>query len=271
MVQSFVPNENAVQFEERWANRESKLKEMKDSEELAMSVSKIAQSLIEQVDLSIPECEECAVKAEERALNPVQASEDAETSIESKAVAQSEVVEVDTPVVDQADSIEAKLMVDTGDEKVTVVSSTQKEVAADVKESLEINTEEMNLMQNQVEKPTELASSELSYPTDDKIASVENKSSETSVEPFANSLKRKRRSPKVFHQRVECCGEGRFRILESCKKIAEEVINQKMEASDGSAGRAFETAIMDTTDAAEAVAEAAANGAKSEASGVRDL
>ena len=127
------------------------MKEMRDSEELAMSVSKIAQSLIEQVDLSIPECEECAVKAEERALNPVQASEDAETSIESKAVAQSEVVEVDTPVVDQADSIEAKLMVDTGDEKVTVVSSTQKEVAADVKESLEMNTKEMNSMQNQVE------------------------------------------------------------------------------------------------------------------------
>jgi len=53
--QSFVPNENAVQFKERWANRESKLKEMRDSEDLAMSVSKIAQSLIEQVDLSIPE------------------------------------------------------------------------------------------------------------------------------------------------------------------------------------------------------------------------
>jgi len=126
-------------------------------------------------------------------------------------------------------------------------------------------------MQNQVEKPTELASSELSYPTDDKIASVENKSSETSVEPFANSLKRKRRFPKVFHRRVECCGEGRCKILECCKEIAEEVINQKMEASGGSAGRAFETAIMDTTDAAEAVAEAAANGAKSEASGVRNL
>jgi len=265
MVQSFVPNENAVQFEERWANRESKLKEMKDSEELAMSVSKIAQSLIEQVDLSIPECEECAVKAEERALYPVQASEDAETSIESKAVAQSEVVEVDTPVVDQADSIEAKLMVDTGDEKVTVVSSTQKEVDADVKESLEMNTVEMNSMQNQVEKPTEF-----SYPTDEKIASVENKSSETSVEPFVNSLKRKRRSPKVFHRRVECCGEGRCKILECCKKIAEEDINQKMEASGGSAERAFETAIRDITDAAETVAEAAANGAKPEASGVRD-
>jgi len=99
--QSFVPNKNAVQFEERWANRESKLKEMKDSEELALSVSKIAQSLIEEVDLSIPGCEECAVKAEERALNPVQASEDAETSVESKVVAQSEVVEADTPVVEQ--------------------------------------------------------------------------------------------------------------------------------------------------------------------------
>ena len=44
-----------------------------------------------------------------------------------------------------------------------------------------------------------------------------------------------------------------------------------MEASGGLVGRAFEIAIMDTTDAAEAVAEAAANGAKSEASGVRDL
>ena len=42
-------------------------------------------------------------------------------------------------------------MVDTGDEKVTVVSSTQKEVDADVKESLEMNTKEMNSMQNQVE------------------------------------------------------------------------------------------------------------------------
>ena len=42
---------------------------------------KIAQSSIEQVDLSKLECEECAVKAEERALNSVQASGDAETSI----------------------------------------------------------------------------------------------------------------------------------------------------------------------------------------------
>jgi len=150
---------------------------------------KIAQSSIEQVDLSKPECEECAVKAEERAQNSVQASGDAETSMESKAVAQSEAVEVDTPVVDQADSIEAKLKVNTVDEKVTVVSSTQKEVAADVKESLDVNTNEMNPMQNEVEKPTELASSELSYPTDEKIVSVENKSSETSVEPFANVLK----------------------------------------------------------------------------------
>jgi len=190
--QFFVPNENAVQFEERWANRESKLKEMKDSEELAMSVSKIAQSSIEQVDLSIPECEECAVKAEERALNTVQASGDAETSIESKAVAQSEVVEVDTPIVDQADSIEAKLMVDTGDEKVRAVSSTQKEVAADVKKIIgnEYRGDELNAKSSR--KPTDLASSELSYPTDDNIASVENKSSETSVEPFANSLKEKK-------------------------------------------------------------------------------
>ena len=88
------------------------MKEMKDSEELAMSESKIAQSSIEQVDLSIPKCEECAVKFEERALNTVQTSEDVETSIESKAVPQSEVIEIDTPVVDQAASIEAKLMVD---------------------------------------------------------------------------------------------------------------------------------------------------------------
>ena len=77
-----------------------------------MSESKIAQSSIEQVDLSIPKCEECAVKFEERALNTVQTSEDVETSIESKAVPQSEVIEIDTPVVDQAASIEAKLMVD---------------------------------------------------------------------------------------------------------------------------------------------------------------
>ena len=77
-----------------------------------MSESKIVQSSIEQVDLSIPECKECAVKFEERALNTVQTSGDVETSIESKAVTQSEVVEIDTPVVDQAASIEAKLMVD---------------------------------------------------------------------------------------------------------------------------------------------------------------
>jgi len=77
-----------------------------------MSESKIAQSSIEQVDLSIPKCEECAVKFEERALNTVQTSEDVETSIESKAVPQSEVIKIGTPVVDQAASIEAKLMVD---------------------------------------------------------------------------------------------------------------------------------------------------------------
>ena len=53
--------------------------------------------------------------------------------------------------------------------------------------------------------------------------------------------------------------------LNTAEKIAEEVINQKIEASGGSAGRAFETAIMDIMDEAEAVAEAAANGAKSEA------
>jgi len=39
-----------------------------------MSVSKVAQSSIEEDGLYIPECEECAAKAEERALNPVQAS-----------------------------------------------------------------------------------------------------------------------------------------------------------------------------------------------------
>jgi len=69
----------------------------------------VAQNTIEQVDPSMPECEEHAVKAEERALNHVQGSEDAETSIES-----SEIVEVDTSVVDQVYSIEAKQIADTG-------------------------------------------------------------------------------------------------------------------------------------------------------------
>ena len=38
------------------------------------------------------------------------------------------------------------------------------------------------------------------------------------------------------------------RILEYRRKIAEEVINQKIEAPGGSAGHAFETAIVDVTD-----------------------
>jgi len=59
--------------------------------------------------------------------------------------------------------------------------------------------------------------------------------------------------------------------LNASNRIAEEVINQKMEASSGSELRAFETAIMDTIDATEAVAEAAANGAKSGPLVVRDL
>ena len=83
-----------------------------------------------------------------RLKNPVQASKDAETSIDRPLL----VVEVDTSVVDQAYFFEAKLIVDTGHEKVTAVSSMQKEVATDVKESLEMQTEEMNSMQNQVQE-----------------------------------------------------------------------------------------------------------------------
>ena len=49
--------------------------------------------------------------------------------------------------------------------------------------------------------------------------------------------------------------------MNAAEKIAEEDINRKIEASGGSAGRAFELAIMDIMDEAEAVAEAAANGA----------
>jgi len=48
-------------------------------------------------------------------------------------------------------SIRVNLIVGTGDEKVTAVSTIQQEVAADVKKSLEMNTEEINSMQNQVE------------------------------------------------------------------------------------------------------------------------
>jgi len=48
-------------------------------------------------------------------------------------------------------SIRVNLIVGTGDEKVTAVSTIQQEVAADVKKSLEMNTEVINSMQNQVE------------------------------------------------------------------------------------------------------------------------
>ena len=89
------------------------------------------------------------------------------------------------------------------------------------------------------------------------------KISEILVEPF---VKRKRRYPNVIHRRTEYCDS-----LNAAEKIAEEDVNRKIEASGGSAGRAFETAIMDIMDEAEAVAEAAANGAKSEALAGRDL
>ena len=247
------------------------MKEMKDSEELAMSESKIVQSSIEQVDLSIPECEECAVKFEERALNTVQTSEDVETSIESKAVPQSEVIEIDTPVVDQAASIEAKLMIDTPDEKVTAVASTQKEVTTDLEKSLKMNTEVTNSMQNQVEKPTGLDLSEISYPTNDKIASVENTSNETSVELFANSLTENEGLQKFVVDELNAAESAVAESLNAAEKIAEEVIDHKTEASGGSAGRAFETAIIDSIDASDAVAEAVTNGAKAEALAVRDL
>ena len=86
---------------------------------------------------------------------------------------------------------------------------------------IRVNPEVPDLSLNpmQVEKPIELASSEPSYPTDDKIASVKNKSSETSVEPF---VKRKGRYPKVIHRRVEC-----RESLSATEKITEEVINWK--------------------------------------------
>ena len=63
-------------------------------------------------------------------------------------------------------------MVDTGHEKATTMLSTQQEVATDVKESLEMNTDEINSLQESNRKPIELPSSELSYSTDDKIASI---------------------------------------------------------------------------------------------------
>ena len=61
---------------------------------------------------------------------------------------------------------------------MTAVSSTQKEVAADVKEYMENGNkyrgDELNAKPKS--QSTKLASSELSYSTDDKIASLENKS-----------------------------------------------------------------------------------------------
>ena len=130
---------------------------------------------------------------------------------------------------------------------------------------IRVNPEVPDLSLNpmQVEKPIELASSEPSYPTDDKIASVMKKSSEILVEPF---VKRKRRYPNVIHRQTEYCDS-----LNAAEKIAEEVIDHKTEASGGSAGRAFETAIIDSIDASDAVAEAVTNGAKAEALAVRDL
>ena len=100
----------------------------------------------------------------------------------------------------QGDSVEVKLIFDTGGEKVTAVSSTKKEVAADVKEYMENGNkyrgDELNAKSKS--QSTKLASSELSYSTDDKIASLENKSSKTSVEPFANSLKENEGLQKFF-------------------------------------------------------------------------
>ena len=100
----------------------------------------------------------------------------------------------------QGDSVEVKLIFDTGGEKVTAVSSTKKEVGADVKEYMENGNkyrgDELNAKSKS--QSTKLASSELSYSTDDKIASLENKSSKTSVEPFANSLKENEGLQKFF-------------------------------------------------------------------------
>jgi len=92
---------------------------------------------------------------------------------------------------------------------VTAVASTQKEVTANIEKSLEMNTEVTNSMQNLVEKPTELDLFEISYPTDDKISSVE----KSSVDLSANSLKEN-----VCCRRVECRRECRCRILECCRK-----------------------------------------------------
>ena len=74
----------------------------------------------------------------------------------------------------QGDSVEVKLIFDTGGEKVTAVSSTKKEVGADVKEYMENGNkyrgDELNAKSKS--QSTKLASSELSYSTDDKIASI---------------------------------------------------------------------------------------------------
>jgi len=125
------------------------------------SIVKAAEEVIKTKD------EKTIIVLEEKEENHVHS----DTSLES-----SERVEVDTSIVDQVYSIETKTVVDTGHEKAIAVLSTQQEVATDARESLEKNTEEMNSVQESNRKPIESASSELSYPTDDKIASVKNKS-----------------------------------------------------------------------------------------------